>query len=103
MSTPALPVHEWACPSCDRRSITRELVPRPRPHACTGRLGLTIPMVPAGSRTRHVVREREDYIGRELVQFAPGNRRPVMTVETHHDDGRVDAVVYVPTATTQAG
>lgn len=93
-----LPVHEWECPSCDRRSITREVTPQARPHACTGRMGLQIPMVPAGSNTRHVVREREDYIGRELVQLAPETGRPVMAVETHFPSGRVDAVVYAPTA-----
>ena len=100
--TGLLPVHEWECPSCDRRSITRELVPQARPHPCTGRLGLTVPMVPVGARVKHVTREREDYIGRELVQYAPENGRPVMAVEAHHLDGRVDAVVYVPTATNGA-
>jgi len=54
------PVHEWACPSCSRRSITREVIPQARPHACAGRLGLRIPMVLATARARHVVRERED-------------------------------------------
>ena len=94
----ALPVHEWSCPSCDRRSITREVLPQARPHACAGRLGLQVPMVPAGARVRHVTREREDYVGKELVQYAPENGRPVMAVETHHDDGRIDAVAYAPTA-----
>lgn len=96
-----LPVHEWECPSCDRRSITRELVPQARSHACTGRLGLQVPMVPKGARARHVVREREDYIGKELVQLAPDSGRPVMAVETHHGSGRVDAVIYAPTATNR--
>lgn len=97
-----LPVHEWKCLSCARRSITREVIPQARSHACTGRLGLQIPMVLATARARHVTREREDYIGAELVQYAPENGRPVMAVETHHDDGRVDAVVYVPTAGTRS-
>lgn len=94
-------MHHWECLSCDRKSITRELIPRARPHVCRARLGLRIPMVPAGTRGEHRVREREDYIGAELVQYAPGNGRPVMAVETHRDDGRVDAVVYAPTATTR--
>jgi hypothetical protein len=98
-----VPVHEWECPSCDRRSITRERAPRARAHPCSGRLGLNVPMVLKGDRARHVVREREDYIGAERVQLAPGNGRPVMAVETHHDDGRMDATVYLPTATSQAG
>lgn len=93
-----LPVHEWECPSCARRSITRELVPQARPHPCAGRLGLQVPMVPAGTRARHVVVEREDYIGDELVQLAPENGRPVMAVVTEHADGRRDAAVYAPTA-----
>lgn len=60
-----------------------------------------VPMVPKGTKARHIVREREDYIGRELVQFAPENGRPVMAVETHHDSGRVDAIVYLPTASNR--
>lgn len=96
-----LPVHYWVCLSCDRESITRELIPQARPHACKGRLGLQIPMVPKGTKGEHRIREREDYIGDELVQLAPGNGRPVMSVETHRDDGRVDAVVFAPTATTK--
>ncbi|MDN5857147.1 MAG: VRR-NUC domain-containing protein [Pseudonocardia sp.] len=93
-----MPVHEWECPSCDRRSITREVVPLARPHVCAGRMGLRLPMVPAGSLARHVVREREDYIGGELVQLTPETGRPVMAVETQFPNGRVDAVVYAPTA-----
>lgn len=94
-----LPVHEWECPSCDRRSITREVTPQPRPHSCTGRMGLRLPMVPKGTRARHVVNERQDYIGRELVQYAPETGRPVMSVQTEHASGRVDAVIFAPTAT----
>lgn len=102
MSAPLheLPVHRWECPSCDRQSITREVVPQPRPHVCSGLAGLQVPMVPAGTRAEHRVREREDYIGKELVQL-DGNGRPVMSVETHRDDGRIDAVIFAPTATTR--
>lgn len=53
-------------------------------------------MVPEGTVGVHVVREREDYILAEDVQF-DGNGRPVMSVETHRDEG-VDATVYVPRA-----
>jgi hypothetical protein len=95
-----MPVHHWECPSCERQSITREVVPRPRLHECAGLAGLSVPMVPAGTRAEHRTREREDYIGRELVRL-DGRGRPVMAVETHRDDGAVDAVVFAPTATTR--
>jgi hypothetical protein len=59
--------------------------------------GLTVPMVPAGTRCRRQAVEREDYIGRETVQTC-GEGRPVMSVITTRDDGQ-DCTVYAPVAT----
>jgi hypothetical protein len=54
-------------------------------------------MVPAGTRCKVEAFEREDYIGKEKVQF-DGEGRPIMKVVTTRDDG-MDAAVYAPTAT----
>jgi len=54
-------------------------------------------MVPAGTHCKVVAVEREDYVGRELVQ-TDGNGRPVMAVQTIRDDG-MDCAVLAPCAT----
>jgi hypothetical protein len=92
-----LPEQRWECPSCDLQEVTREARVHTRMHACKGLAGLTAPMVPAGTRAEHRPREREDYIGDELVQYAPGTGRPVMSVTTITDEGE-DCTVYAPTA-----
>jgi hypothetical protein len=56
-------------------------------------------MVPAGLRCSVETREREDYIGREDVQY-DGNGRPVMSVVTTRDDGQ-DCLVLAPCATVR--
>lgn len=98
----APPPQLWECPSCDLQQVTREARPHTRMHACRGLAGLTVPMVPAGTRAEHRPAEREDYIGRERVQYAPGTGRPVMSVQTVRDDPAGDTVedctVYAPTA-----
>lgn len=93
-----VPEQRWECLSCDLKQVTREARPHARMHPCKGLAGLTVPMVPAGTRGTHRVHEREDYIGGELVQYAPGTGRPVMSVTTERDDGE-DVAVYAPTAT----
>lgn len=97
-----LPEHRWECPSCTLTEVTREARPHSRMHPCRGQAGLTVPMVPAGTRAEHRQREREDYIGDEQVQYAPGTGRPVMSVTTIRDDGE-DCTVYAPTARGRGG
>ncbi len=74
-------------------------------HPCHGAGGMQVFGTPAEQLAvvRHVVREREDYVGRERVQLAPQTGRPVMAVETHYADGRMDSAVYAPTATAETG
>ncbi|GAB3156244.1 hypothetical protein GCM10027258_62380 [Amycolatopsis stemonae] len=97
MNVPLLapPERRWACPSCDATAVTREARPHTEMHQCTGLRGLIAPMVPAGVRAEHRLREREDYIGDELVQLHEG--RPVMNVTTVRDEGQ-DVTVFAPTA-----
>lgn len=65
-------------------------------HACPVFAGMLVGLVPEGVRAEARAVEREDYIGREAVQY-DGNGRPVMAIETVRDDG-TDRVVFAPTA-----
>jgi hypothetical protein len=58
---------------------------------------MTVPFVPAGIRAKVVLHERQDYVGREVVQVDE-NGRPVMNVTVTRDDGE-DVAVYAPCAT----
>lgn len=88
--------HRWSCPNCSFEDVTREAAVHTRYHTCR-RSGLLAPMVPAGTRAKVELVEREDYVGRELVQ-TDAHGRPVMAVLTTRDDG-TDCAVYAPTAT----
>lgn len=92
----APPEQRWECPNCDLQQVTREQRVHTRMHPCSGLAGLTAPMVPAGTCCKVEAVEREDYIGRDLVQLHDG--RPVMSVVTTRDDGQ-DCAVFAPTAT----
>lgn len=92
-----LPEQRWECPNCNHTDVTREARPHTRFHACRGLRGLTAPMVSAGTRCKVEAREREDYVGKELVQ-TDGEGRPVMSVVTTRDDGQ-DCAVLAPCAT----
>jgi hypothetical protein len=89
----------WECLSCDLTDVTRVAGPHSRMHACAGLRGLTVPMVPAGTRGQNVTREREDYIGDEDVQY-DGEGRPIMAVQTIRETGE-DCTVFAPTAKSE--
>lgn len=93
--------HRWSCPNCDLEDVTREAEVHSRMHTCAGARGMTVPMVPAGVRAKVVLNEREDYVGKEWVQF-DADGRPVMNAVVTRDDGE-DVVVYAPCATARSG
>lgn len=97
MNIPILqpPERRWECPSCDLTQVTRRRDVHTEFHHCSGLAGLWTPMVSAGTRAEHRAVEREDYIGKELVQYADG--RPVMSVVTVRDDGQ-DCTIFAPAA-----
>lgn len=80
--------------------ITREMRPHTRMHTCAGLRGLTAPMLEVGVKAKVEAREREDYVGSDLVQ-TDENGRPVMSVITTRDEGQ-DAIVFAPTARARA-
>lgn len=91
------PERRWECPNCKHTHVTREARPHSVMHHCRGLAGLSVPMVPAGTRCKVVAHEREDYINGDLVTL-DGAGRPVMNVTTTRDDGE-DVAVYAPCAT----
>lgn len=100
MNIPILnPERRWECPNCDWQDVTREHKPHTRMHNCRGMKGLSVPMIPAGQRCAVVAKEREDYIGDDVVTF-DGENRPIMAVETIRDDGN-DVAVYAPCASAE--
>lgn len=84
----------WDCPNCE--SSARTVDSKTPMHPCRGMAGLMVPLVPEGQDCKVEAVEREDYIGRELVQV-DGNGRPVMAVVTTREDGQ-DCTVYPATA-----
>lgn len=92
-----VPESRWECPNCMQTDVTRRSEPHTQMHTCPGARGMTVPFVPAGTKARVVLRDREDYVGRELVQ-ADEDGRPVMSAVVTRDDGE-DVVVYAPCAT----
>jgi len=90
-------VRHWQCPACGLTDMTREARPHTRFHNCPKLRGLTAPMVPAGTAAKVEIRERDDYIGNEIVQLDPEKGRPVMSIVTTRDDGQ-DATVFAPLA-----
>lgn len=95
------PVRRWHCPQCGHSDATREPKPHSRFHTCP-RLGfMSAPMLPAGTKGKLEIVERQDYIGREDVQLSE-DRRPIQSVVTTRDDGQ-DCTVYAPTARAEIG
>jgi hypothetical protein len=91
----------WYCPNCKKQDITVEARPHTRMHPCPKLRGLLAPMLPAGTRAKVELREREDYVGKEKVRLDPERGRPVMSIVTTRDNGQ-DAIVFAPTATARA-
>lgn len=96
----APPVKWWECPSCHRQETTSEARPHTPFHACSALRGAWVPSVEvhdnhglAAGAVRHVVNERQDYVGREIgLRYADG--RPVMSVTTERADGSNDCAVF---------
>lgn len=85
----------WSCPNC---TVTAVTVGQPNQfHECAGLKGLQAPMVIDGTDCKVEAREREDYVGNEVVRL-DGDGRPMMSVVTTRADGSNDAAVFAPTA-----
>ena len=97
-------MRRFQCPSCDRQLAVDDIDTRQRMHPCKKLAGMLAPFVEITGLelnprvARHLVVEREDYIGSELVQY-DGNGRPVMAVITERADGSNDRIVFPAQAT----
>lgn len=87
----------WVCPNCTATDVTYDPRPHSRFHTCRGLRGLTAPFVEEGVACKVETRDRDDYVGRDLVT-TDGEGRPVMSTVTTRDDGE-DCTVYAPCAT----
>jgi len=98
------PSFNWECPSCGEQHVTHEAKPHTPLHPCKRQAGLSVPYAPVAPgleklkkhSVRHVINEREDWIGDEMVQYHEG--RPIMNLVTDRADGTNDIRVYAPTA-----
>lgn len=88
------PVTHWHCPSCGLEAAGRDT--GIRFHNCGKLGGLSAPMVPAGTKAKHVVNVREDYEGDQTAQ-RDEDGRALMNIVTVRDDGQ-DCTVLAPTA-----
>jgi hypothetical protein len=93
-----IPNHHWYCPNCRVTDVTHESRPHVRMHTCAGLRGLTVPLLPLGTKAKIEAVDRQDYVGKEKVQ-TDANGRPVQAVVTTRDEGQ-DVTVYAPTATS---
>lgn len=89
----------WECPDCTHQHVTTEHRPHLPIHPCAGNHGLSVPMVRAGTKSRHVLKEREDYVGSEVGVQTDSDGRAIMSVVTERWDETTDCTVYAPTAT----
>ncbi len=104
MSLPLLdPTKRWECPSCGHQHVTREARPHTPMHPCPRLKGVIAPYVEVTDAlvkhsVRHVVVEREDFIGNELGVATDDEGRAVMAVRTERADGSNDCHVFAPLA-----
>jgi hypothetical protein len=93
------PITDWYCAAgCGATDQTRIAGPHDRFHICPRRRFLTVPMYRKGTAAKVELRERDDYVGRDIVQLDPELGRPVMSLVTTRDEGQ-DTMVFAPTAT----
>lgn len=97
----AAPVRRWYCPNCPAEDRTQNAQPHTRFHPCPGLRGILAPMVEVGTRAKVYARDREDYVGSEIVT-KDADGRPVMSVVTEREDGQ-DTAVFAPLATARIG
>jgi len=90
------PIQNWYCPNCGKSDQTSEARPHSRFHVCPKLRGLTAPMLPAGTAAKVEAVERQDYVGKDVVQ-TDENGRPVQSVVTTRDNGQ-DTAVFAPVA-----
>lgn len=93
-------LRDWYCPACKKTDRTNDDGVGTRFHVCPKMRFLSTPMVLAGVSAKLLLREREDYVGKEKVRLDPERQRPVMSLDTIRDNGK-DSIIFAPTATSR--
>ena len=98
MTVPILepPIRDWYCPACKATDQTRQHGYHVRYHTCPKTRFLSIAMLPKGTAGKIVVHEREEYVGKEIVQYDQAGRA-LVSAETVRDNGN-DLIVFAPMA-----
>ena len=96
MTTLLISARRWTCPDCPVEAVTHEAQPHSQLHQCKAHGGLAVPMVLDGTKAGITIREREDYVGTDMVQLHEG--RPIMSVTVERDNGQ-DVAVFAASAT----
>ncbi len=89
--------HHWVCPNCDFTDVTHEARAHSRMHSCRGMVGMSMPMVPDGTKAKVELIERGDYINGDAVR-TDMEGRPWMAAVTTRDEGQ-DCAVFAGHAT----
>lgn len=85
------------CPSCGAEMMAAVVPNAVAHHACPRLGGLTVPLAVVGQAVRHVVVEREDYVGgSQGVAMLDG--AAVSAVRVERPDGSNDVTIFAPTA-----
>lgn len=98
-------VYHWVCPLCHKEDYSAgkrldsgEVMSRF--HPCPS-LGLMLtPMIPAGTKAKITAHERDDYVGKDIIQ-TDAYGRPIMSITVERETG-MDTVVFAPTAVARA-
>lgn|ERR1700712_4744547 len=98
--TAALLHKDWECArGCGSRARTVDSkLPH---HPCKAMNGLMVPLILAGTKAKVEAIERQDYVGKELVQTDSEGNVIMATVVTR-DEGQ-DRTVYAPCAVAERG
>jgi len=55
-------------------------------------------MVEEGRNSVHIIREREDYLGKDISDARDASGRVIMSAYTEFDDGSHETTVFIPCA-----
>ena len=105
MEVPLLhvPFEDWYCPNCGLSERVQSLpYGATRFHTCPRLHSLTAPLVRTGSDCKVVAEDRQDYLGKEVVNLGDDGRA-YMSVRTVHADGHDDLAVNAPVAQGRLG
>jgi len=94
MTSPVILAQTWYCPNCVAGARTYD---GKIPHHVCPKVGLMVPLLREGQRSKLEFREREDMIAGDEVQYN-ANGRPIMSTVVTTDETQA-TTVYAPLAT----